>query len=124
MQFPPISCHFIFLRTKYSPEHPVLKHPQSTFFPLSQRPSFTPIQNHRQNYNSVYSNFYVFIQQTIRQKVLYWMFESITWIQSNQCNRILKYDIMNNLACKPVGDSMLWIRYNANNRILENIITF
>jgi hypothetical protein len=29
MQFPPISCHFISLRSKYSSQHPVLKHPQS-----------------------------------------------------------------------------------------------
>jgi hypothetical protein len=28
MQFSPISRHFISLRTKYSPQHPVLKHPQ------------------------------------------------------------------------------------------------
>jgi hypothetical protein len=27
MQFSPLSCHFIPLRTKYSPQHPVLKHP-------------------------------------------------------------------------------------------------
>jgi hypothetical protein len=27
MQFSPISCHFISLRSKYSPQHPVLKHP-------------------------------------------------------------------------------------------------
>jgi hypothetical protein len=29
MQFSPTSCHFISLRSKYSPQHPVLKHPQS-----------------------------------------------------------------------------------------------
>jgi hypothetical protein len=29
MQFSPISCHFLSLRSKYSPQHPVLKHPQS-----------------------------------------------------------------------------------------------
>jgi hypothetical protein len=29
MQFSPISCHFIPLRTKYSPQEPVLKHRQS-----------------------------------------------------------------------------------------------
>jgi hypothetical protein len=28
MQFSPTSCHFISLRSKYSPKHPVLKHPQ------------------------------------------------------------------------------------------------
>jgi hypothetical protein len=27
MQFSPNSCHFISLRSKYSPQHPVLKHP-------------------------------------------------------------------------------------------------
>jgi hypothetical protein len=33
MQFSPISCQFISLRSKYSPQHPVLKHPQSMFLP-------------------------------------------------------------------------------------------
>jgi hypothetical protein len=32
-QFSPASCHFISLRSKYSPQHPVLKHPQSMFLP-------------------------------------------------------------------------------------------
>jgi hypothetical protein len=51
MQFSPTSYHFIPVWYKYSPQHPVLKHPQSTFLPYCQRPSFTPIQNHRQNYS-------------------------------------------------------------------------
>jgi hypothetical protein len=33
MQFSPISRHFISLLTKYSPQHPVLKHPHSMFLP-------------------------------------------------------------------------------------------
>jgi hypothetical protein len=33
MQFPPISRHIIPLRSKYSPQHPVFKHPQSMFLP-------------------------------------------------------------------------------------------
>jgi hypothetical protein len=32
----------------------------SLVLPICQRPSFTPIQNHRQNYGLVYSNFNVF----------------------------------------------------------------
>jgi hypothetical protein len=36
MQFSQTSCHFISLRSKYSPQHPVLKHPQS-MFPLNVR---------------------------------------------------------------------------------------
>ena len=32
------------LRHKYSPQHPIPKHPQSTFLPQYERPSFTPIQ--------------------------------------------------------------------------------
>jgi hypothetical protein len=46
----PTSCHFISLRFKCSPQHPVRKHPQSMFLSYCQRPSFTPIQKHRQNY--------------------------------------------------------------------------
>jgi hypothetical protein len=33
MQFSLTSYHFIPLRSKYSPQHPVLKHPQSMFLP-------------------------------------------------------------------------------------------
>jgi hypothetical protein len=51
-----LSCHFISLRSKYSLQHPVLKRPQSMFLPQCQRPSFTPIHNHRQNYSFVYAN--------------------------------------------------------------------
>jgi hypothetical protein len=29
----PLSRYFIPLRSKYSPQHPVLKHPQSVLFP-------------------------------------------------------------------------------------------
>jgi hypothetical protein len=32
LHFPPTSCHFIPLRSKYPPQHPVLKHSQSMFF--------------------------------------------------------------------------------------------
>jgi hypothetical protein len=56
MQLSPPHCHFIPLQSKYSPQHPVLKHPQSMFLPLCQRQSFTHIQNRRQNYSLVYSN--------------------------------------------------------------------
>jgi hypothetical protein len=74
------SRHFIPLRSKYLPQHPVLKHPQSMFLPLCQRTCFTPIQNHRQNYSLVYLNFGVFRQQTGRQKVLDRIVANITKI--------------------------------------------
>jgi hypothetical protein len=41
-------------RPKYLPQHPILEHPQSMFLPQYARASFTPIQNNRQNYSSVY----------------------------------------------------------------------
>jgi hypothetical protein len=53
MQFSPTSYHFISLRSKYSPQHPVLKHPQSMSLPWDQRPTSAPIQNHRQTYSFV-----------------------------------------------------------------------
>jgi hypothetical protein len=70
MQFSPPSSHFIPLQSKYSPQHPVLNHPQSVFLPQCQRSSFTYIQNHRQHYSLVYCNLYVFWQQTKRQKFM------------------------------------------------------
>jgi hypothetical protein len=38
--------------------------------PNVKRPSFTSIQDHRQNYSFVHSNFYIFRQQIRKQKVL------------------------------------------------------
>jgi hypothetical protein len=33
MQFSPAFLRFFSIRSKYSPQHPVLKHPQSMFLP-------------------------------------------------------------------------------------------
>ena len=54
MQSPPFPRYLLPPRFKYFPQHPVLKHPQLPFLPQCQRPSFTPIQNNRQNYSSIY----------------------------------------------------------------------
>ena len=39
---------------KYSPQHPILKHPQPKFLPQCQRPSFTPIQDNGYTYLKYY----------------------------------------------------------------------
>jgi hypothetical protein len=44
------------VRPKCSPQQPILIHPQPTFLPQCENPSFTPIQNNRQNYSSLYLN--------------------------------------------------------------------
>ena len=54
MQSPPFPRYLVPPRSKYSTQHHVLKHPQLPFLPQCQRPSFTPIQNSRQNYISLY----------------------------------------------------------------------
>jgi hypothetical protein len=56
MKFSPLPCYLVHLRPKYSPQHPIFKHPQSTLLSQCQRPCFTPIQNNRQSYISVYLN--------------------------------------------------------------------
>jgi hypothetical protein len=40
-----LPCYLVPLRPKYSPQHPILKHPQPTFLPQCLRPSFTTVQN-------------------------------------------------------------------------------
>jgi len=47
MQFSPLSV-FIPFRSKYLPQHSVLKNPQSVFLPHGEGPSFTPIQHNWQ----------------------------------------------------------------------------
>jgi hypothetical protein len=49
MQFSPRSV-FLPFRSKYPPQHSVLRNPQSMFLPQSERPSFAPIQHNQQNY--------------------------------------------------------------------------
>jgi hypothetical protein len=46
MQSFPTSCHYLTLRSKYSPQHPVFKHSQS-MSSYCEGPRFTPIQNKR-----------------------------------------------------------------------------
>ena len=44
-----LTCYLDLLRPKYPPQHPILEHPQPTFLPQCERPSFTPTQNNRLN---------------------------------------------------------------------------
>src|SRR5215469_17443073 len=48
-----IPCYLVPLRPKYSPQHPILKHPKPTLLPQCQRPGFTPIQENGQNHSSI-----------------------------------------------------------------------
>jgi hypothetical protein len=51
MQISQTTCHIISLRSKYSPQHPVLKHPHLCSS-LKVRPSFSPI---RKNYFLIFT---------------------------------------------------------------------
>jgi len=44
MQSPPLPRYLVTPRSKYSPQHHVLKHPQLPFLPQCQRPSFTQVK--------------------------------------------------------------------------------
>jgi len=52
---PPVHCHFIPVRPKYSAQHPILQHPRPMFLPQGKRLSFTTIWN-KQNCSSTSFN--------------------------------------------------------------------
>jgi hypothetical protein len=54
MQSSPLPCYLIPRGPKYPPQHLILENPQPTLLPHGERPTFTPIQNDRQDYSSVY----------------------------------------------------------------------
>jgi hypothetical protein len=67
MQSPPFPRYLVPSRSIYSPQHHVLKHPQLPFLPQCRRPSFTPIQNNRQNY-SLYILIFTFLDSNLEDK--------------------------------------------------------
>ena len=64
----PLSHYHVHHRPKCLPKHSIPKHTQPVFLAHCGRPSFTPIQNKRQNYIFVYLDLYNFGHQTGRQK--------------------------------------------------------
>jgi hypothetical protein len=55
MQASPLSI-FLPFRSKYPPQHTVLKNPRSVFLPQNERPSYAPIQYNWQSYCFVHFN--------------------------------------------------------------------
>jgi len=70
IQLLPALCDFLPLRFTYIPQHPILEHPQPTFFPQQWGSCFTPAQNNWENVTSVYLYLNEFRQQTKMQTVL------------------------------------------------------
>jgi hypothetical protein len=60
MQSSSLPCYLVPLGPKYSPQHLILENPKPIFLSQCERLSFTPIQNNRQDYSSVYLNLYIF----------------------------------------------------------------
>jgi hypothetical protein len=82
VQLPPISRYFIPLRSKYSPQYPVLKHSQSMLFPQCETPRFTPIQKKTGRIMVLYILTFTFLDIRGEDKRLHRMVTSVSWIQS------------------------------------------
>jgi hypothetical protein len=63
MNFSSLPCYLVPLRPKYSPQHPIVKHPQPTFLPQCQR-HLLVIMNNIYIENNKYSQ--VCLLQTLR----------------------------------------------------------
>ena len=90
MQSAPFPRYLVPLRSKYSPQHHIFKHPQLPFLPQCQRPSFTPIQNNRQR-NIQYSVFNTVFNPTPNKKWLFTIIIVICWIKY----RNIQYTVFN-----------------------------
>jgi len=86
--FFPLSCYLVPFRPKYSPGHPILKHPQPTFLHQCERPSFTPIQNNGQNYIPVY----LYIYRTIISSV-------VRYAKNGFCGKQLHVRVLTMFSC-------------------------
>jgi hypothetical protein len=53
MQSSPTPCYLVPLSPIHPPQHSILENPQPTFLPQCERPSFTHIQNNRQDIKRV-----------------------------------------------------------------------
>jgi hypothetical protein len=91
MQFSPWSV-FLPLRSKYRPQHSVLKNPQSMFLPQSERPSFAPIQHREVQYiwhkrtdegtemgSYLYSQFHICFHNSGRKRIRSLLYALVTW---------------------------------------------
>ena len=63
--FCPLPFYIDTFGPKYSPQHPILKHPQSPFLPQCERPCFTPTQNNRQ---CMYISVFTFLDSKLDDK--------------------------------------------------------
>jgi len=70
LQFSPRQVYISF-RSKYPPQHSVLKNPQSMFLPQSERPSSAPTQYNWQNYSlsSIIKLLFIFTEWYIIKKL-------------------------------------------------------
>ena len=73
--------YLVCLKPKYPLVHPIVAHPQLMVRPECMRPSFTPMQNNRQNYGSVYFNLWICGQKTRSRKILQRMVAKNSWVK-------------------------------------------
>jgi hypothetical protein len=66
MQSSPLPCYHGSLTPKFSPQHPIFKHPGPTFLPYCERPCFITIHNNRQ-----YISIFIFLDFRLEDKIFY-----------------------------------------------------
>ena len=71
MQSPPFPRYLVPPRSKYSPQHYVLKHPQLPFFPQCQRPSYTPIEEEKTGCDYIKESRFSFILHSLLRLFLF-----------------------------------------------------
>jgi hypothetical protein len=116
IKFSLLPCYLVPLRPKYYPQRSILKHPQPTFLPQCQRPTFTPTQNKCQ-FIVLYILIFGFLDSNLEDKRFRTEWKQpfnllliSSWIEFRFVRIVYRYLSSSTLSKELLSIFILWLR--------------